>query len=126
MIDSAMKRRIDTLAQNRDLPDADLAVLLEHLDRESAEYLYEAARKVRHEIYGREVYLRGLIEFTNVCKNDCYYCGIRRSNQNAQRYRLREQEILDCCKRAMRWASGRLCSRAARTPGIPTSGCAIW
>ena len=59
MIDSAMKRRIDTLTQNRDLPDADLVVLLEHLDRESAEYLYEAARKVRHEIYGHEVYLRG-------------------------------------------------------------------
>ena len=59
MIDSAMKRRIDTLARERDLPDADLAVLLEHLDRESAEYLYEAARKVRHEIYGHEVYLRG-------------------------------------------------------------------
>ena len=75
--------------------------------------------------FGHEVYLRGLIEFTNVCKNDCYYCGIRRSNQNAQRYRLREQEILDCCKRAMRWASGRLCSRAARIPGIPTSGCAM-
>ena len=83
MIDSAMKRRIDTLEQQQNLPDEDLAALIEHLDDESSEYLYEAARRVRHEIYGHEVYLRGLIEFTNVCKNDCYYCGIRRSNQNA-------------------------------------------
>lgn len=99
MIDSAMKRRIDTLTRQQNLPDADLAALLTGLDTETAEYLYEAAREVRHGIYGHEVYLRGLIEFTNVCKNDCYYCGIRRSNQNAQRYRLSEEEILDCCRK---------------------------
>ena len=99
MIDSAMKRRIDTLERQQNLPDEDLAELIEHLDDETAEYLYEAARRVRHGVYGHEVYLRGLIEFTNVCKNDCYYCGIRRSNQNAQRYRLSREEILDCCKK---------------------------
>ena len=99
MIDSAMKRRIDALTRQRDLPDEDLAALIDRLDAETAEYLYEAAREVRHGIYGHEVYLRGLIEFTNVCKNDCYYCGIRRSNQNAQRYRLSEEKILDCCRK---------------------------
>ena len=99
MIEGPMKRRIDTLAQQQDLPDAELTTLLEGLTPESAEYLYAAARTVRHEIYGHEVYLRGLIEFTNVCKNDCYYCGIRRSNQNAQRYRLSKEEILDCCRK---------------------------
>lgn len=59
--------------------------------------LYEAARQVREEYYGKDVYLRGLIEFTNYCRNDCRYCGIRRSNRNAERYRLSKEQILDCC-----------------------------
>lgn len=63
---------------------------------------YEAASlasRLRDEIYGKKVYIRGLIEFTNYCKNDCYYCGIRRSNPKASRYRLREEEILSCCEK---------------------------
>lgn len=59
--------------------------------------LYEAARRVREKYYGKDVYLRGLIEFTNYCRNDCRYCGIRRSNRNAERYRLDKDVILDCC-----------------------------
>ena len=47
--------------------------------------------------YGTDVYTRGLIEFTNYCRNNCYYCGIRNGNRNAQRYRLTKEEILDCC-----------------------------
>ena len=57
--------------------------------------LYEAARQVREEYYGKDVYLRGLIEFTNYCRNDCLYCGIRRSNRNCSRYS--KEQILDCC-----------------------------
>lgn len=53
---------------------------------------------MRQQVYGNQIYVRGLIEFTNYCKNDCYYCGIRRSNRNAQRYRLTEEDILACCK----------------------------
>lgn len=60
--------------------------------------LKEEAVRLREEHYGRDVYIRGLIEFTNYCKNDCYYCGIRRSNRNVTRYRLTKEEILDCCK----------------------------
>ncbi|MDR0555158.1 MAG: [FeFe] hydrogenase H-cluster radical SAM maturase HydE [Treponema sp.] len=60
--------------------------------------LFAAARKVRERHYGKDVYFRGLIEFTNYCKNDCYYCGIRRSNGKAERYRLSLKEILDCCR----------------------------
>ena len=57
--------------------------------------LYGAARQVREEYYGKDVYLRGLIEFTNYCRNDCRYCGIRRSNRNAERYRLsKERDIV--------------------------------
>lgn len=60
--------------------------------------LFAAADAVRREIYGDEVYIRGLIEFTNYCKNNCYYCGIRRDNKQAARYRLTKEEILSCCK----------------------------
>ena len=60
--------------------------------------LFAAADSVRCSHYGDEVYLRGLIEFTNYCKNDCCYCGIRRSNRQAARYRLTKEEILNCCR----------------------------
>lgn len=56
----------------------------------------EMAKRIREEHFGNKVYVRGLIEFTNYCKNDCYYCGIRRSNQKADRYRLSLEEILKC------------------------------
>ncbi len=72
--------------------------LIENRDEKSAEYLFSLARKVREEHYGKEVFIRGLIEFSNYCKNDCYYCGIRKSNLNAQRYRLTVKDILECCK----------------------------
>ena len=60
--------------------------------------LFNRADDVRRQIYGKDVYLRGLIEFTNFCRNDCLYCGIRRNNRNASRYRLTTEEILACCK----------------------------
>ncbi len=94
-----MRTLIDKLAENRDLTDGEFKRLIEHLGPEDAEYLYERAREARHQVYGRAVYLRGLIEFTNYCKNNCYYCGIRRGNQKAERYRLTEEEILGCCKK---------------------------
>ena len=60
--------------------------------------LAEEAVRIRKEVYGTDVYTRGLIEFTNYCKNDCLYCGIRRGNQNAVRYRLTLSQIMECCK----------------------------
>lgn len=65
---------------------------------ELADYLFEKAQAVRIQHYGHDVYVRGLIEFSNYCKNDCYYCGIRKSNSNAVRYRLSKDEILECCR----------------------------
>lgn len=59
--------------------------------------LFALAQKTAHKSFGRQIFVRGLIEFTNYCKNDCYYCGIRRSNKNAARYRLTQEEILECC-----------------------------
>lgn len=65
---------------------------------DAARYAAALACRIRDQIYGKNVYIRGLIEFTNYCKNDCYYCGIRRSNKEAARYRLTREEILGCCE----------------------------
>ena len=73
-------------------------LLLEDESEETLMLLAERADKVRRKVYGTDIYLRGLIEFTNYCKNDCYYCGIRRSNSDAERYRLTDEQIYDCCK----------------------------
>lgn len=82
------------LKENRDLSDSEFALLI---SSGGSSFLTECADKVRREIYSDEVYIRGLIEFTNYCKNDCYYCGIRCSNKKADRYRLSEEEILSSC-----------------------------
>ena len=66
------------------------------------EELFKKADSIRRERYNTDVYIRGLIEFTNYCKNNCYYCGIRAGNKNAVRYRLTKEEIMDCCKEGYR------------------------
>lgn len=91
-------RRIEQLHRTADLSDEDLKILLTTMSAQDEENLYALAREEREAYYGKEVYLRGLIEFTNYCKNDCRYCGIRRSNTHADRYRLTAQEILQCCR----------------------------
>ena len=83
--------------QNIDLQQ--LQVLLGSTSMEDVSFLYSNARAVADAIYGKRVFKRGLIEFTNYCKNDCYYCGIRRSNVTTERYRLEKETILDCCKK---------------------------
>ncbi len=93
-----MKDIIDKLVLNRDLSDEEFEQLILCEDKETIEYLASKAREVREAVYGKDVYLRGLIEFTNYCKNDCLYCGIRRSNKNADRYRLTDEQILNCCE----------------------------
>ncbi len=93
-----MKQLIDKLRETRELSKDEWTRLIENRTPELAEYLFEQARQVREEHYGKDVYIRGLIEFTNYCKNDCLYCGIRKSNRNADRYRLKKEDILDCCK----------------------------
>jgi biotin synthase len=67
-------------------------------DAEETEALFARAREIRSAHYGRDVYFRGLIEFSNYCKNNCYYCGIRAGNQRIERYRLSLEEILRCCR----------------------------
>ena len=86
----------DKLERTKDLTNEEFISVLESEDPELNEYLAEKARPARERYYGKEVYLRGLIEFTNYCKNNCRYCGIRSGNRNAERYRLTEEQILDC------------------------------
>jgi biotin synthase len=91
-----MLKAIEALAAHQDLTDAELSALLE--TDQYDQRLFQAADQVRREIYGTDVYIRGLIEFSNYCKNNCYYCGIRQGNKNLARYRLGRDEILSCCR----------------------------
>lgn len=93
-----MKELIDKLYQTQALDKEELIFLIAGRNRETELYARELARQVRERTYGNRVFIRGLIEFTNYCKNDCYYCGIRRSNKKAARYRLTKEDILDCCR----------------------------
>jgi len=93
-----MKNWIDKLVQESCLSRREWTELIENRSQTDAEYLFEQARIVRERVYGRDVYLRGLIEFSGYCRNDCFYCGLRASNRMAQRYRLTKNEILECCK----------------------------
>jgi len=86
---------IAELNQLNTLSDEQLAVLIE--TKSYQEDLRQAADKVRREHYGSDVYIRGLIEFSNVCAQNCYYCGIRAENANLYRYTLSKEEVLQCC-----------------------------
>lgn len=92
------KDRIDAIGRKQNIDRDTLAWLLETQEEEALSYLKDSAREVADAVYGKQVFIRGLIEFTNYCRNDCYYCGIRRSNQACDRYRLSQEEILSCCR----------------------------
>lgn len=67
-------------------------------DPETVGVIRQEAVRIQKKYFGNKIYTRGLVEFTNYCRNDCYYCGIRHSNTNAERYRLTKEEILQCCE----------------------------
>ena len=69
-----------------------------YTDQNTIDLLKQEAVRIQKKYFGNKIYTRGLVEFTNYCRNDCYYCGIRRSNTNAVRYRLTKEEILQCCE----------------------------
>ena len=89
---------IEKLERENSLSLEEYKYLIDNRDDESACLLREKADKARRRVYGNKVFIRGLIEISNICKNDCLYCGIRKGNRSCQRYRLSEEDILTCCK----------------------------
>lgn len=90
---------IDEIREKQDITLEQLQTILGTQDQNLVEELHGQAREVADLAYGKQIFFRGLIEFTNFCKNDCYYCGIRRGNTHAERYRLEPKEIVDCTNR---------------------------
>ena len=89
---------IDRLAAGDRLTHTDYVSLINERTPETAAYLAAKAVAKRQEIYGNDIYIRGLIEVSNICKNDCLYCGIRAGNPHCDRYRLTEEDILSACE----------------------------
>ena len=95
-----MRAIAERFIKNTDFTEDEVRMLVACAeDPEAAELLTQEAVRIRKKHYGDKVYIRGLIEFTNYCRNDCGYCGIRRGNLHARRYRLTKEEILECCAR---------------------------
>lgn len=93
-----MLDKIYKLYNTQDLPDNELRELIETDNSDASSLLRKLADDVRQKYYGKKVWLRGLIEISSYCKNNCFYCGIRRGNQNADRYRLTPAEIIGSCQ----------------------------
>lgn len=91
-----IKEIIDKLVKEQVATVEELLFILNNINEEEKQYLWDKADEVRRLNYGNKVYIRGLIEFTNYCKRDCVYCGIRKSNEKSSRYRLTEEQILQC------------------------------
>ena len=91
------KKLIDILEKNRHLEREQWIALLDTFTDEDRAYAAQKAAKTAVSVFGKSIYIRGIVEFSNVCKNDCLYCGIRKSNANCERYRLSQEQILDCC-----------------------------
>lgn len=89
---------LDKLEKTHTLDEKEYEFLIDSRTEELTQYLTEKAVNARKAVYGNSVFIRGLIEISNICKNDCYYCGIRRSNRSCERYRLTGSQILECCE----------------------------
>ena len=92
-----IKELISRLAKDHSLTLEEYELLISERTDEAADELRRLAVETRKKHYGNSVYIRGLIEISNICKNDCLYCGIRRSNKDCERYRLTKEQILSCC-----------------------------
>lgn len=88
---------IDKLNTKKKLEKKEWISLLESFTDQDRQYSAELARKISTSIFGNKIYIRGLVEISNICRNDCFYCGIRCSNNNVSRYRLEKKDILECC-----------------------------
>ena len=96
------RERIDLLAREHRLDRDQWIRLFSSYTKEDLDYAMSLARQITKSHFGRRIYFRGIVEFTNICKNDCYYCGIRCSNRKVSRYRLTPEDILACCEEGYR------------------------
>lgn len=96
-MDRFLTHLIDRLETGHCLEKTEYKELIEGYSDELAAYAASKADRVRQTVYGKDIYIRGLIEISNICKNNCLYCGIRRSNTNCSRYRLSLETVLECC-----------------------------
>ena len=92
-----MIKLINKLEKEHSLSLAEYEYLIKNRNEQAARLLAEKAVEARKSVYGNDVYIRGLIEISNICKNGCLYCGIRNGNKNCERYRLTKEQILSCC-----------------------------
>lgn len=88
---------IDKLSAERSLSLSEYQTLIDGQNKELRDYAARKAVEIRKSVYGNDVYIRGLIEVGNICRNDCFYCGIRRGNKKCDRYTLSDEQILACC-----------------------------
>ncbi len=95
---ASLTRLIDTLEAEKTLTKEEYLALVQGASPELSAYAGERARNIAEQNFGKGIYIRGLIEISNICKNDCYYCGLRRSNTSCNRYRLTDEDILSCCE----------------------------
>ena len=91
------KNLTDKLNKEKHLDKNEWIRLFDTWDEDDRAYAAGIAKEIAQSIYGNKIYFRGIVEFSNICRNDCYYCGIRKSNQNVSRYCLTQDEITDCC-----------------------------
>ncbi len=96
MMNKDTENLIEKLKNEHSLQESEYEFLIENYNRESYELLKKYAVAERKRIYGNSIYVRGLIEFSNICKNNCYYCGIQRDNKTCDRYRLTKEQVLEC------------------------------
>ena len=93
---------IDQLYETNELEEEALTYILDHIEEKDIPYLQQKALQTKEKFYGKKIYLRALIEFTNFCKRECQYCGINAYNQKVERYRLSKEEILETCEEGKR------------------------
>jgi len=89
---------LDKLERTEGLEKEEWMTLIDKRTPDLEKDLFLRAQKTAQKYYGKDIYLRGLIEFTNICRNNCTYCGLRRDNGNVHRYRLTKEQILSCCR----------------------------
>ena len=110
-----IKSLIDRLGTEHRLSKEEWVTVFSEWDDEDRAYAAEKARALSLAQFGNKIFIRGIVEFSNICKNDCLYCGIRRSNTNAERYPSPRRRYSPAARRGMSTASAPLCCRAART-----------